>query len=148
MRDDASIPPTCRVSGVGKASDRAKLGIDVIERTCFRIDQWLAHRQRLDVSFMNKEYRTSLSSERHTGIGHFWTIKVPLMMRRCDRGLGVRVNIVSSIVDVIRGVIGGTTISPNIYQYSLRLPSFSEAEPDEDTDDGYEYCTSHLIVNH
>lgn len=59
MKDDDSIPPTCRVSGVGKVSGRAKLGIDVTERTCFRIDQWLAHRQRLDVSFMNKEYRMS-----------------------------------------------------------------------------------------
>jgi hypothetical protein len=115
MKDDDSIPPTCRVSGVGKASDRAKLGIDVIERTCFRIDQWLAHRQRLDVSFMNKEDRMSLSLGRNTGIGHFGTIKVPLMMRRCDRGFGVRVNIVSGIVDVIWSVIRGTTISPNIY---------------------------------
>lgn len=50
MKDDDWILPTCRVSGVGKVSDRAKQGIDVIARTCFRIDQWLAHRQRLIVS--------------------------------------------------------------------------------------------------
>ena len=70
------------------------------------------------------------------------------MMRRCDRGLGVRVNVVSSIVDVVRGVIRGTVISANIYQYSLRLPSFSEAEPNEDADDSHEYRTSHLMVNY
>jgi hypothetical protein len=95
---------------------------------------------------MKKEHQMSLG--RHTGTGHFWTIKVPVMMRRCDRGFGVRVNIVSGIVDVIRGVIRGTTISANIYQYSLRLPSFSEAEPDKDTDDSHEYRTSHLMVNY
>ena len=50
MKDDDSILPTCRVNGVGKVSNRAKLGIGVIERTCFRIDQWLAHRLRLLVS--------------------------------------------------------------------------------------------------
>jgi len=50
MKDDDLILQTCRVSGVGKASGRAKLGIGVIERTCFRIDQWLASRLRLVVS--------------------------------------------------------------------------------------------------
>jgi hypothetical protein len=69
------------------------------------------------------------------------------MVRRCDCGLGVRVNIISGIVDVIRGVIRGTVISANIHQYSLRLSSFSEAEPNEDTDHGHEHCPSHLIVN-
>jgi hypothetical protein len=95
---------------------------------------------------VKKEDRTS--QRRHTGIGHFGTIKVPLMMRRCDRGFGIWVDIVSDIVDVIRGVIRGTTVSANIHQYSLRLPSFSEAEPNEDADDSHEYRTSHLIVNH
>jgi hypothetical protein len=69
------------------------------------------------------------------------------MMRRCDCGFGIRVDIVSSIVDLIRRVIGGTIISPGIRRYSLGLPSFPEAEPNEDADDGHEYCPSHLIVN-
>lgn len=65
-------------------------------------------------------------------------------MRRSDSRLGIWIDIVSGIIDEI-GRMVGTGVSSVIRRYSLRLPSFLEAEPDEHTDKSYEDCSSNLI---
>ena len=89
----------------------------------------------------------SILTVRLTGVSHFGAVKVPILMRHGDSGLGVRINLVSSIINLIWRVISRTKGQClRRYRRSRLLSSFLDAEPNEDTDNRYEDCASDLLV--
>ena len=83
-----------------------------------------------------------------TGVSHFGAVKVPILMRHSDSDLGIRIDLVSSIVDLIWRVISRTRGQClRRCRRSRLLSSSLYTEPNEDTDNRYEDCASYLLVS-